>query len=54
MDEKAIALQRSGRIGFYVPSSGQEACSVAHRIVDGGEAARFLNDVIRRIEAPES
>jgi pyruvate dehydrogenase E1 component alpha subunit len=28
MDEKAIALQRSGRIGFYVPSSGQEACSV--------------------------
>jgi pyruvate dehydrogenase E2 component (dihydrolipoamide acetyltransferase) len=28
--------------------------SFDHRIVDGGEAARFLNDVIRRIEAPES
>lgn len=28
LDEKAIALQRSGRIGFYVPSSGQEAAVV--------------------------
>ncbi|MBE0569857.1 MAG: pyruvate dehydrogenase (acetyl-transferring) E1 component subunit alpha [Deltaproteobacteria bacterium] len=28
LDEKGIALQRSGRIGFYVPSAGQEACSV--------------------------
>lgn len=28
LDEKAIALQRSGRIGFYVPSSGQEAAEV--------------------------
>ncbi|MEW6719814.1 MAG: dihydrolipoamide acetyltransferase family protein, partial [Thermodesulfobacteriota bacterium] len=27
--------------------------SFDHRIVDGGEAARFLNDVIRRIETPE-
>lgn len=28
LDEKAIALQRSGRIGFYVPSFGQEAAEV--------------------------
>jgi len=28
LDEKAIALQRSGRIGFYVPSTGQEAAEV--------------------------
>jgi len=28
LDEKAIALQRSGRIGFYAPSSGQEAAEV--------------------------
>jgi pyruvate dehydrogenase E1 component alpha subunit len=27
-DEKAVALQRAGRIGFCVPSAGQEACSV--------------------------
>lgn len=25
LDEKAVALQRAGRIGFFVPSSGQEA-----------------------------
>ncbi len=28
IDEKAVALQRSGRIGFFVPSTGQEACSI--------------------------
>src|SRR5512145_2887843 len=28
LDEKALALQRAGRIGFYVPASGQEATSV--------------------------
>ena len=28
LDEKGIALQRAGRIGFYVPSAGQEACPV--------------------------
>ncbi len=28
LDEKGISLQRSGRIGFYVPSTGQEAVSV--------------------------
>ncbi|MBI3268833.1 MAG: thiamine pyrophosphate-dependent dehydrogenase E1 component subunit alpha [Planctomycetes bacterium] len=27
-DERALNLQRSGRIGFHVPSSGQEACQV--------------------------
>ena len=27
-DTKAMNLQRSGRIGFYVPSYGQEACQV--------------------------
>jgi pyruvate dehydrogenase E1 component alpha subunit len=27
-DSKAMNLQRSGRIGFYVPSFGQEACQV--------------------------
>ncbi len=36
-DEKAIALQRAGRIGFFVPSAGQEACSVGagHALRDG-------------------
>jgi len=28
VDEKAMALQRSGRIGFFVPSFGQEAAAV--------------------------
>ncbi|MBW3582623.1 MAG: pyruvate dehydrogenase (acetyl-transferring) E1 component subunit alpha [Euryarchaeota archaeon] len=27
-DEKMIKLQRSGRIGFYVPALGQEACHI--------------------------
>ncbi|MGZ8430957.1 MAG: thiamine pyrophosphate-dependent enzyme, partial [Candidatus Deferrimicrobiaceae bacterium] len=28
LDEKAISLQRSGRIGFFVPSTGQEASEI--------------------------
>ncbi len=28
LDEKAVALQRSGRIGFYVSSAGQEASEI--------------------------
>jgi pyruvate dehydrogenase E1 component alpha subunit len=28
LDEKAVSLQRSGRIGFYVPSTGQEAAAI--------------------------
>lgn len=28
VDEKAVALQRSGRIGFFVPSTGQEASAI--------------------------
>ncbi len=28
MDDRAMKLQRQGRIGFYVPSIGQEACAV--------------------------
>lgn len=28
LDEKMIKLQRSGRIGFYVPCLGQEACHI--------------------------
>ncbi|MBP2685400.1 MAG: 2-oxoisovalerate dehydrogenase subunit alpha, partial [Deltaproteobacteria bacterium] len=28
VDEKAVALQRSGRIAFFAPSTGQEACSI--------------------------
>lgn len=28
VDEKAMALQRSGRIGFFVPSTGQEASAI--------------------------
>lgn len=28
LDEKAVSLQRSGRIGFYVPSTGQEASEI--------------------------
>ena len=37
IDEKAVALQRSGRIGFFVPSTGQEACSIGagHAVQDG-------------------
>ena len=37
IDEKAIALQRSGRIGFFVPSTGQEACSIGagHAVREG-------------------
>src|SRR5262245_66662588 len=28
LDERAMALQRQGRIGFYVPSYGQEASQI--------------------------
>ncbi|MCH2380636.1 MAG: thiamine pyrophosphate-dependent enzyme, partial [Nitrososphaerales archaeon] len=28
LDTKMVALQRQGRIGFYLPSYGEEACSV--------------------------
>ena len=28
LDDRAMRLQRQGRIGFYVPSIGQEACAV--------------------------
>lgn len=28
LDERAMKLQRQGRIGFYVPSIGEEACAV--------------------------
>ncbi|HSL99768.1 MAG TPA: pyruvate dehydrogenase (acetyl-transferring) E1 component subunit alpha [Candidatus Limnocylindria bacterium] len=28
LDEKAVLLQRAGRIGFFVPSSGQEAAEI--------------------------
>ena len=28
LDDRAMKLQRQGRIGFYVPSFGQEACAV--------------------------
>lgn len=28
LDDKAVLLQRAGRIGFYVPSSGQEAAEI--------------------------
>src|SRR3989304_1720086 len=31
LDEKAISLQRSGRIGFFVPSTGQEASEIGSR-----------------------
>ena len=36
-DEKAVALQRSGRIGFFVPSTGQEASSIGagHAVREG-------------------
>ncbi|HEX9709308.1 MAG TPA: thiamine pyrophosphate-dependent enzyme, partial [Candidatus Thermoplasmatota archaeon] len=37
-DTKAMNLQRSGRIGFYVPSFGQEACQV------GSAAATAADD----------
>ena len=37
LDEKGIALQRSGRISFFVPSAGQEACPVGagHALREG-------------------
>lgn len=37
MDERAMKLQRQGRIGFYVPSTGQEACGVGSAQVLGDE-----------------
>ncbi|MFG0320596.1 MAG: pyruvate dehydrogenase (acetyl-transferring) E1 component subunit alpha [Planctomycetota bacterium JB042] len=33
MDDRAMKLQRQGRIGFYVPSIGQEACAVGSAAV---------------------
>ena len=33
MDDRAMRLQRQGRIGFYVPSIGQEACAVGSAAV---------------------
>jgi pyruvate dehydrogenase E1 component alpha subunit len=37
VDEKAVVLQRSGRIAFFVPSTGQEACSIGagHAVREG-------------------
>ena len=37
VDEKAVALQRSGRIAFFAPSTGQEACSIGagHAVREG-------------------
>ena len=60
-DAKAIALQRTGRIGTYASSIGQEAVSVGvasamrtddvyHRAVTGGEAGRFLKAMIDDLE----
>ena len=40
LDERCMRLQRSGRIGFYVPSGGQEAASI------GSAAALELDDWI--------
>ncbi len=37
LDDRAMKLQRQGRIGFYVPSIGQEACAVGSAAVLGGE-----------------
>src|SRR2546427_8731223 len=28
LDNRMLSLQRQGRIGFYVPSTGEEACQV--------------------------
>lgn len=35
LDDRAMKLQRQGRIGFYVPSIGQEACAVGSAFVLG-------------------
>lgn len=35
VDDRAMKLQRQGRIGFYVPSIGQEACAVGSAYVLG-------------------
>lgn len=49
-----IATRPVVRDGKVVPRDMMYlSLSFDHRIVDGGEAARFLNDVIRGIEAPE-
>ena len=38
LDERMINLQRQGRIGFYVPSTGEEACQVgAAMALDDGD-----------------
>ena len=31
LDTRMLSLQRQGRIGFYVPSTGEEACQIAGR-----------------------
>ncbi len=37
LDDRAMKLQRQGRIGFYVPSIGQEACAVGSAFVLGAK-----------------
>jgi len=37
MDERMINLQRQGRIGFYVPSTGEEAAQVGSGMVFGAD-----------------
>src|SRR5207245_11192739 len=32
LDNRMLSLQRQGRIGFYVPSTGQEACQIGGRL----------------------
>src|SRR5947199_2328802 len=31
LDTRMLSLQRQGRIGFYVPSTGEEACQIGAR-----------------------
>jgi pyruvate dehydrogenase E1 component alpha subunit len=37
LDDRAMKLQRQGRIGFYVPSIGQEACAVGSAFTLGAK-----------------
>ena len=35
LDERMINLQRQGRIGFYVPSTGEEAAQIGCAVATG-------------------
>src|SRR3989442_3873868 len=41
LDDRMLSLQRQGRIGFYVPSKGEEACQVGSAMALGNRDLVF-------------